>query len=58
MNKTKKGIVAFLLAAALLVSMVGMASAATIWFYLDSDKDTGGSEQYIMWKEDKTNCNG
>ena len=33
MNKTKKGIVAFLLTAALLVSMVGMASAdpATAW---------------------------
>ncbi len=36
MNKTKKGIVAFLLAAAVLVSMVGMASANSITWDLDS----------------------
>jgi hypothetical protein len=37
MNKTKKGIVAFLLAAALLISMVGMASANSIKWDLDNN---------------------
>ena len=37
MNKTKKGIVALILAAALLVSMVGMASANSQTWDLDSD---------------------
>ena len=37
MNKTKKGIVAFLLAAVLLISMVGMASAYSQTWDLDSN---------------------
>ena len=37
MNKTKKGIVVFLLAAALLVSVVGTASANSITWDLDQD---------------------
>ena len=48
MNKTKKGIVAFLLAAVLLVSMVGMASANSIKWDLDS------GTPLIMWKPDHT----
>ena len=37
MNKTKKGIVALILAAALLISMVGMASANTQTWDLDNN---------------------
>ena len=50
MNKTKKGIVAFLLAAALLVSMVGMASAAVTWYLEDSSTNTPNGAQYWMRK--------
>ena len=45
MNKTKKGIVAFLLAGAVLVSMVGMASAHnSITWDFDSETTTAGRE--------------
>jgi hypothetical protein len=55
MNKTKKGIVAFLLAAALLVSMVGMASAdnypgPTTWYLTDTTSSVSGAD-YIMYKD-------
>ena len=47
MNKTKKGIVAFLLAAALLVSMVGMASAASQRWDFDSDHKMYKSDVHV-----------
>lgn len=47
MNKTKKGIVAFLLTAALLVSAVGTASANSIDWDLD---EVDGSGHYVMWE--------
>ena len=52
MNKTKKGIVAFLLTAALLVSAVGMASAdpSLKW---DLDK-VDSSGDYVMWEAEHT----
>ena len=59
MNKTKKGIVALLLAAALLVSMVGMASAnSIIWdlgdntvMYKEPHSETGSVtiSDYYVW---------
>ena len=49
MNKTKKGIVAFLLAAAVLVSMVGTASAGPS---LKWDLDSGAT--LIMWEPEHT----
>ena len=56
MSRIGKSIVVCLLTAVLLVSMVGVASATM--YYLDSDKDTGGSEQYIMWKDSSGECSG
>ena len=53
----KKGIVVCLLAAALLVSMVGMASAATVWHHLDS-VEGAASGIYKMWKDDGSECSG
>ena len=49
MNKTKKGIVAFLLAAALLVSMVGMVSAQSQTWYLSSTGGPGENGK-VMYK--------
>ena len=53
MNKTKKGIVAFLLTAALLVSMVGMASAEYLstdrWRMTDDVSAVNGAD-YIMYQ--------
>ena len=54
----KKSIVAFLLAAALLVSMVGMASAQdVITFYLDSSEGAA-SGIYKMWQNDYSSISG
>ena len=55
MNKTKKGIVAFLLAAALLVSMVGMASADPIgptqWYFTEHTSGVPSGADYIAYKD-------
>jgi len=52
----KKSVVTLVLAAALLVSMIGMASAVSQTWYLDSDSHPAG-ERY-MWKNDTLNCSG